>query len=85
MKLSPKALGLTLGIIWGVALCALTLIAFYTGYSRHLVDLLVGIYPYYSVTPLGSVAGLVWGFIDGLILGVIFGWIYNLFAPSLVR
>lgn len=82
MKLSPKALGLSIGLMWGFILCILTLLAFYTGYTKHLVDLVVGIYPYYSVTPMGSIAGLIWGFIDGFIGGVIFGWVYNLFAPS---
>lgn len=85
MKLSPKALGLACGIFWGFTLLALTLLAVYTGYAKHLVDLFVGIYPYYTVTPAGSVAGLIWGFVDGLIVGVVFAWLYNLFVPSLVR
>lgn len=82
MKLSPKALGLTLGILWGVCLCAMTLLAVYTGFASHLVEMLVGVYPYYEVTAMGSIAGLIWGFVDGLIGGLIFGWVYNLFAPG---
>jgi hypothetical protein len=82
MKLSPKALGLSFGILWGVVVFAMTLLSVYTGYLSHIAELIVGVYPYYSVTVTGSVAGLVWGFIDGLVAGVIFGWIYNLFAPS---
>jgi len=82
MKISPKALGLALGILYGLVLCAATLLSFYTGYLSQWTDLLVGVYPYYSVTVEGSIAGLIWGFIDGLIAGVVFGWIYNTFAPG---
>lgn len=83
MKLSPKALALTLGIVSGLAIFVLTLLALYTGYARHLVDLLVGVYPYYEVTLGGSFVGLVIGFIDGFIGGLIFAWIYNAFAPGI--
>jgi hypothetical protein len=82
MKLSVKALGLSLGIFWGVVLCATTLLAVYTGYLTNFAEMMADVYPYYEVTLLGSVAGLVWGFIDGLIAGLIFGWLYNLFAPG---
>ena len=82
MKISVKALALSFGIVWGLCLLALTLVAVYTGYAKHLVDLLVGVYPYYSVTAVGSIAGLIWGFVDGFICGLILGWVYNLFAPG---
>jgi len=32
------------------------------------------------MSPLGSLIGLVWGFVDGLIGGAIFAWLYNLLA-----
>jgi len=84
MKLSPKALGLSFGIIYGIALCAATLLTVYTGYLKNIADLFVGVYPYYEVSIYGAIAGLIWGFIDGLIAGLIFGWIYNIFAPGSV-
>jgi hypothetical protein len=31
----------------------------------------------YSVTWLGGIIGLVWGFVDGFICGAIFAWLYN--------
>jgi hypothetical protein len=31
----------------------------------------------YSITPIGSLVGLVWAFFDGLIGGAIFAWLYN--------
>lgn len=82
MKLSVKALALSMGIFWGLFLFLSTLLAVHTGYLKEMVTLVEGIYPYYSVTLIGSVAGLVWGFVDGFIAGLIFGWIYNRFAPN---
>ena len=38
------------------------------------------IYRGYTITPTGSVAGLIWALIDGLIGGTIFAWLYNLLA-----
>lgn len=82
MKLSPKALGLTLGIFYGLCIFISTLLAVYTGYLTHLTELLIGVYPYYELTLQGAVAGLVWGFVDGMIGGLIVAWIYNAFAPG---
>ena len=82
MKLSPKALGLTCGIFWGFFLLVVTLSAVYTGYLQQFADLMVGVYPYYAITWQGSIAGLIWGFIEGFICGVVFAWIYNYFAPG---
>jgi hypothetical protein len=31
----------------------------------------------YTLTPMGSVLGLLWGLVDGLIGGAIFAWLYN--------
>ncbi|MBN1494759.1 bacteriophage holin [Candidatus Peregrinibacteria bacterium] len=84
MKLSPKALGLTIGILFGICLGGGTLLAVYTGYLQQFMELFVGIYPYYTVSLYGAVAGLIWGFIDGFLSGIIFAWIYNVFAPGSV-
>jgi len=82
MKLSPKALGLTCGLLWGIILCAVTLSTIYMGYLKQFADLMVGVYPYYAITWQGSIAGFIWGFIDGFIGGMVFAWIYNYFAPG---
>jgi hypothetical protein len=80
MKLNVKAFALTCGIIWGAGLFLLTwwIIAFegVTGEAT-----LIGrLYKGYSISPLGSIIGLVWAFVDGLIGGAVFAWLYNLFA-----
>jgi hypothetical protein len=82
MKLSAKALGLSLGIIFGLSVFITTILAIYTGYLQHWAELLLGVYPYYELSLQGAIAGLIWGFLDGLIGGVILAWIYNTFAPG---
>jgi len=82
MKLSVKALALSMGIVWGLCMLFSTLIAVYTGYMKEVLMLIEGIYPYYSITLVGSLAGFVWGFVDAFFAGLVFGWVYNRFAPS---
>ncbi len=78
MKLNVRAFAITSGIIWGVGLFALTWwIIMFDGATGD-VTFLSRIYRGYSISPLGSVIGLVWAFFDGLIFGAIFTWLYNL-------
>lgn len=80
MKLNIKAFALTCGIIWGLGLFFLTwwIIAFdgATGEPTMIGRLYRG----YTITPIGSVIGLVWAFSDGLIGGAVFAWLYNKIA-----
>ncbi len=78
MKLRPLYLGISLGIVWGVSLFITTWISYYTGYGRLFLEALAqSIYPGYSITPIGSFLGLIYGFLDGLVFGSIIGLIYN--------
>ncbi|EKD93003.1 MAG: hypothetical protein ACD_28C00278G0003 [uncultured bacterium] len=78
MKLSIKAFGLAAGLMWGSCLLILTLVAYYTGYGMNQLDfLLVGIYPGYSLSPVGALVGGIEGFVDGMLGGMIFAWLYN--------
>jgi hypothetical protein len=80
MKLKPFALGLSLGIIWGGALFITSWLSYFTGYGKLFLDTVAGsIYPGYTISPVGSFLGLVYGFADLLIMGVLVGWIYNRF------
>ena len=78
MKLNVKAFALTCALVWGIGLFVLTwwVIAFEG--STGEVPFLGHLYRGYSITPLGSVIGLIWGFGDALIGGAIFAWLYNL-------
>ncbi len=83
MDLNVKAFALSFAIWWGVGIFLLTwwIIAF--GGPSTDPTFLGRIYIGYAVTPLGSVIGLVWGFVDGLIGGAIFAWLYNFIAAKL--
>jgi hypothetical protein len=79
MKLKPFALGIALGLVWGVALFITTWLSIYTGYGKSFLEAIpLSLYPGYCISPLGSLLGLVYGFLDGLISGTITGWIYNM-------
>ncbi|NOX20637.1 MAG: hypothetical protein GXO99_05170 [Nitrospirae bacterium] len=78
MRLKPVALGIALGTVWGVSLFITTWLSYFTGYGElFLKTLAESIYPGYSISPLGSFLGLVYGFIDGLVSATIIGFIYN--------
>ncbi len=77
MSLNAKAFGLTAGIIWGLALLLTTMISISTGYATMFLNIFVSIYPGYSISPLGSIIGLIYGFLDACIGFYIFARIYN--------
>ena len=80
MKLNIKSFALACGIMWGLGLFFLTwwIIAF-DGITRD--PTFIGkLYRGYTVSPLGSVIGLVYAFFDASIGGAIFAWLYNKLA-----
>ena len=80
MKLNVRAFALSCGLLWGVCLFLLTwwMIAFDGATGE---PTLIGkLYRGYSVSPVGSLIGLVWALADGLVGGAIFAWLYNLIA-----
>ena len=85
MKLDIKAFALTCGLVWGLGLFFLTwwIIAF-DGITGEMT--LIGrFYRGYSISPLGSILGLIWAFFDGLIGGAIFAWLYNLIVVRISK
>ncbi len=80
MKLHPKAFGLTCGLFAGAGLFTLTWLALWQGdFSLNWVG---NFYLGYQVSPLGSVIGLVWAFLDALVGGFCFALIYNYLAQK---
>lgn len=78
MKLKPLAIGISLGTVWGVSLFITTWVSYFSGYGRLFLEVLAqSIYPGYSISPIGSFLGLIYGFLDGLISGFFIGLIYN--------
>ncbi len=84
MKLNIRAFALTCGILWGLGLFFVTLwIILFEGSTGELT--IVGrVYRGYNISMVGSLFGLLWGFVDGLVGGAIFAWVYNLFARKRV-
>ncbi len=80
MRLNVKAFALTCGLIWGFGLFFITwwIIAF--DGSTGEITLIGRLYRGYSITPMGSLVGLIWAFADALVGGAIFAWLYNLIA-----
>ena len=80
MTLNVRAFALTCGVIWGLGLFVLTwwIMAFdgATGEMTFIGRLYRG----YTISPLGSIVGLMWAFVDGVIGGAIFAWLYNLIS-----
>ncbi len=79
MKLHVPAFGLSLGLVWGVSLFVMAILAQY-GFGVNFVKAFGDIYIGYNATAVGGVVGALWGFVDLLVGGVIVAWLYNLFA-----
>jgi len=78
MLLNVKAFALTCAIIWGFGLFFLTWWLVALEGPSDTATFIGRIYRGYSVTPVGSLVGLAWAFVDGLMGGAIFAWLYNL-------
>ena len=80
MRFNVKSFALTCGIVWGLGLFAGTWwIIVFDGVTEE-ITFLGRFYRGYNISPLGSIVGLVWAFLDGLISGAIFAWLYNLIS-----
>jgi len=80
LKLNAKALGLTLGMVWGSAMFLLGLINLKTTLGSSILLGMSSLYVGYAPTIMGSVIGGVWGFLDAGVAGVIVAWLYNKLA-----
>jgi protoporphyrinogen oxidase len=78
-KLDPLALGMSLGIVAGVGLLLATLLMSMTGgdLSGKTLTLLGQFYPGYTVTAVGGLVGLVYGFLTGFVLGWGYAFLRN--------
>ena len=76
--LSIRSVALTTGIFGAAAMFFLAWWLIIIGNAEGPTTLLERMYIGYSFTPLGSVIGAIWGFVDFGIGGAIFAWLYNL-------
>ena len=76
--MSIRSTGLTTGIFGAAAMFFLAWWLMLTGNAEGPVTLFERIYIGYSFTPMGSIIGAIWGFVDWGIAGALFAWLYNL-------
>jgi len=81
--MSIRSAGLTTGIFGATAMFLLAWWLMLTGNAEGPVTLFERIYIGYSFTPMGSVIGAAWGFVDWGIAGALFAWLYNLINKKL--
>ncbi len=80
MKLNKIALGLSIGILWGIILFVATWVIYLRGGTMEHLGLMNRFYPGFTVSPAGSFIGLVYGLVSGIIGGWILGALYNTFS-----
>ena len=82
MKLNVKAFALTCAILGALSVFIATWWIIGFDGATGEVTFLGRVYRGYTISPIGSVIGLVWAFVDGLIGGAIFAWLYNLLGKK---
>lgn len=82
MGINPKALGLSVGILWGLSVCLATVWILIAGSAGQTLSKLGVFYIGYDVSWIGAVIGLVYGFVDGFIGGFVLALLYNAFLPK---
>jgi hypothetical protein len=80
MKLDVKAFGITCGLVWGFGVFALTWWVMFFDGASDAPTVLGRLYRGYTMTPIGSLIGLVWALADGFAGGIVFAWLYNKLA-----
>ncbi len=76
--MSVRSVALTMAIFGAGTMFMLAWWLILIGNAEGPVTLFERIYIGYSFTPMGSVIGAAWGFVDWGIAGAIFAWLYNL-------
>ena len=75
--MSIRAFALTTAIFGAATMFFLAWWLILTGNAAGPPTLLERVYIGYSFTPMGSIIGAIWGFVDWGIAGAIFAWLYN--------
>ena len=82
MKLDPKALGKSLGLVAGLFFLLLTLISIPTGFAGDYLLLASTMLPGYNISFIGGMIGFLWCFILYYILGYAIAHFYGHFSSS---
>jgi len=84
MKLNPKALALTFGILWGGAVLVVALLnQLWPSYGGAFLGLVSSIYPGFTPGGIGAaIVGALYALLDGAVCGLVVAWLYNRFSPA---
>lgn len=75
--LNPKKLGCAGGILGGLTMLIITILALAIGYGTDWLHMVGGFYPGYTISLFGTVVGTVYGFIQGFVFFYLLAWLYN--------
>jgi hypothetical protein len=84
MRLRVRALGMAVGIVWGLGVLFATLTVIWHGQPTG-VPLFKQLYPGYDATYLGQLVGFIWGFVYGFVAGALIAWLYNQFHKAFYK
>lgn len=76
-EVSPKNLGIALGLVWGAGLFVTALLDARLDWAATFVGSIGSAYIGYGPGAFGGLLGFVYGFVDGFTGGYLIGWIYN--------
>jgi len=85
MELRKRALGLSLGLVWGLAVLLGTWWLLLFGYKGEIWGRLSQFYIGYSFTYGGAIIGFIWAFVYGFIAGALIAWLYDFFSKKLYK
>ena len=77
MKINIKALALSIGIVWGLAVFLFTVVVLIRDFG--FLSGFDGVFLGYSVSWIGAFVGLIYGFVVGYLGGALIGFFYNKF------
>lgn len=84
-KISPMSLGLAIGIVWGLSVFIMGIIAYYFSYGIEFVASMKIIYMGYEPSIFGSFVGGCIGFVNAFIAGSLIAVLYNFFSHCCCR
>ena len=85
MRLRVRALGIAVGVVWGLYVLLDTIWLIWRGGAGTAFQSLKSLYPGYDLTYGGAFVGLIWGFVDGFVAGVLVAWLYNKLHKALYK
>ncbi len=76
-RLDAISLGLAFGIMWGLGVFILGIMAMAADWGTEIVVLMSSVYLGFDPSIAGSLIGAAWGFVDGGVGGFLIAWLYN--------